>query len=54
MLLKKLRNILLRQALLTVYGAFVRPHHDYRDIIYDQLNNESFCQKLESYQYNIV
>ena len=30
----------------------VRPRLEYGDIIYDQSNNESFCQKLESYQYN--
>ena len=40
-----------RQALLTIYKSFVRPHLDYGDI-YDQPKNESFCQKLESYQYN--
>ena len=50
--IKKLQNILQRQALLTIYKWFVRPHLDYRDIIYDELKNESFCQKLESYQYN--
>ena len=41
-----------RQALLTIYKSFVRPHLDYGDIIYDQPKNESFCQKLESHQYN--
>ena len=39
------------EALLTVYKSFVRPHLDYGDIIYDQPNNESFCQKLRSYKY---
>ena len=42
--IKKLQNILLRQALFTIYKSFVRPHLDYRDIIYDQPKNESFCQ----------
>ena len=34
--IKKLQNILLRQALLTIYKSFVRLHLDYGDIIYDQ------------------
>ena len=50
--IKKLQNILPIQALLTIYKSFVRPHLDYGDIIYGQPKNESFCQKLESYQYN--
>ena len=41
-----------RQALLTINKSFFRPHLDYRDIIYDQPKNESFFQKLESYQCN--
>ena len=49
--IKKLQNILPRQALLTIYKSFVRPHLDYGDI-YDQPKNESFYQKLESYQYS--
>ena len=49
---KKLQNRLPRQVLLTIYKSLVRPHLDSGDIIYDQPNNESFCQKLESYQYN--
>ena len=27
-------------------------HSDYADMIYDQSNNESFCHKLETVQYN--
>ena len=27
---------------------------DYGDIIYDQTKNESFCEKLESVEYNAV
>ena len=30
----------------------MRPHLEYVDIIYDQLNNEIFTQKIESIQYN--
>ena len=53
-IIKKLQNRLPRQALLKIYKSFVRPHFDYGDIIYDQPNNESFCLKLESYQYNVA
>ena len=41
-----------RQSLLTIYKAFIRPHLDYSDIIFDQSYNASFHQKLESFQYN--
>ena len=51
-ILRKLHNILPRPALITLYKSFVRPHLDYADVIYDQPLNESFSQKLESYQYN--
>ena len=36
---------------MTMYKAFVRPHLDYGDIIYDEAYNETFHQKLESIQY---
>ena len=35
-----------------VYKAFIRPHLDYGDILYDQGYNMSFHQKLESIQYD--
>ena len=35
-----------------IYKSFVRPHLVYSDIIYDQPNNESFCNKFERVQYN--
>ena len=38
--------------LVTVYKAFIRPHPDYGDIIYDQIYNDSFYQRMESVQYN--
>ena len=50
--IKKLSNILPKDALFTIYKSFVRQHLDYGDIIYDQPQNESFCNKLESIQYN--
>ena len=51
-LIRKLQNLLPRTALITLYKAFVRPHLDYGDIIYDQAHNALFHQKLESLQYN--
>ena len=52
-LLCKLKILIPRAALITIYKAFVTPHLDYRDIIYDQLYNMYFQQKLESIQYNV-
>ena len=49
--IKKLRHGLPRKSLITIYKAFLRPLIDYGDIIYDQPQNESFCEKLESVQY---
>ena len=47
-----LSKILPRHSLLTIYKSFVRPHLDYGDILYDQPNNKSLCQKIETVQYN--
>ena len=38
-LLCKLHNFLPRAALITIYKAFIRPHLDYGDMIYDQAYN---------------
>ena len=46
-LLRMLQNTLPRQALITMYNVFVRPHLDHGDILYDQAYNTSFHQKLE-------
>ena len=51
-LLRKLQAVLPYPSLVTIYKAFLRPHLDYGDIIYDQGYKESFHQKLESIQYN--
>ena len=48
----KLRHILPRHTIITIYKSFARTHLDYGDIIYDQPNNESFCNKTERVQYN--
>ena len=37
---------------MTIYKSFVRPHLDYGDILFHQLNNESMNNKLDSVQYN--
>ena len=49
---QKLQNLLPRTALIILYKAFLRPHLDYGDIIYDPAHNVSFHQKLEALQYN--
>ena len=51
-LLRQPEAVLPRPSLVTIYKAFIRPHLDYGDIIYDRAYNESFHQKLESIQYN--
>ena len=51
-LLPKLQSLLPRVALITIYKAFVRPHLDYGDVLYDQTFNASFHEKLESIQCN--
>ena len=40
-----------RKSLMTIRKAFLRPLIDYGNIIYNQPQNESFCEKLESVQY---
>ena len=44
-LIRKLQNILLRPALMTIFKAFVRPHLQYGDVIYDEAYRETFHQK---------
>ena len=41
-MLPKLRNILPRTTLITIYKAFTRPHLDCGDVLYDQALNNSF------------
>ena len=53
-MLKKLSNYLPRHSLVTLYKAFIRPHLDYADIIYDEPNNINIFNKIESLQYNAV
>ena len=51
-LLRKLNLTLPRFSLLIIYKSFIRPHLDYGDIVYDQPNNSSLSEKIESLQYN--
>ena len=53
-LLRKLQKILPRPPLITIYKSFIRPHVDYGDVIYNQVYNVSFHQKVESIQYNAL
>ena len=41
-LIRKLRLIIPRAALLIIYKSFFRPHLDYGDVIYDRTFDESF------------
>ena len=51
-ILHKLRYNIPRKSLITLYKSFIRSHLDFADVIYDQPNNKSFCDKIESIQYN--
>ena len=41
-----------RVYVLRIYKSIVRPHLDYGDVIYDQPNNSTLLDKIESIQYN--
>ena len=51
-IIRRLYNFLPRASLVNIYRAFVRPHLDYGDIIYDNSSNATFSQMIESVQYN--
>ena len=50
-LIRRLSINLPRNALLTIYKSFIRPHLDYRDILYDKPSNDNFQSKMEKVQY---
>ena len=55
--IKKLRYSLPQKSLITIYKDLyniLRPLLDYGDITYDQLHNESVCEKLESVKYKVA
>lgn len=41
-----------RDALLTIYKSFIKPHLDYCDVVYDQAESHLFIDKLQQVQYN--
>ena len=47
----RLRDILPRDSLVTIYKSFMRPHLDYSDVIYDQPSNDLFSDKIEQLKY---
>ena len=51
-LLRKLNLTLPRSPLLIIYKSFIRPHLDYGDIDYNQPNDSSLSEKIESLQCN--
>ena len=51
-ILRKLRYYIPLKSLITLYKSFLRSHLDFADVIYDQPNNKTFCDKIESIQYN--
>ena len=51
-LISRLRLLLPRNTLVTIYKSFARPHLDYGDIIYDNPGNMALVNRLESVQYN--
>ena len=53
-MLKKLSSYLPCHSLVPLYKAFIQPHLDYADIIYDQPNDMKICNKIESLQYSAV
>ena len=40
-----------RSSRTAIYESFVRPHLDYSDVIFDEVYNNFFHQRLESPQY---
>ena len=53
-LLRRLQGALPRTSLITIFKAFIRPHLDYGNIIYDRAYNSSFHQNIKSIQYNVA
>ena len=51
-LLRKLQTLVPRAPLIKLCKSFIRPHLDYGDMIYDQIFNMSFQQKMGTIQYN--
>ena len=50
--IRKNSNVIPRHSPITIYKSFVKAQLDYEDIVYDQPNNDIFCQIIEIMQYN--
>ena len=50
--LRKLRFHIPRSSLVTIYKSFIRSNLDFADVVYDQPNNSSFVNRIESLQYS--
>ena len=53
-ILRKLRFYIPRHSLVTTYKSFILSQLEYADVVYDQPSNQSFCDKLETIQYNVA
>ena len=51
-LLRKVRILLPKTTLITIYKAFIRSHLDYGNVPFNQVFNNSFKEKPESIQYS--
>ena len=53
-LIRRLSVNLRRNALLTIYKSFIRPHFDYGDTLYDKPSNNNFQNKMEKFNIELV
>ena len=53
-LLRKFQQVLPRPSLITIYKAFIRPHSDSGDVVFDQAFSNSFNRRLEYIQYDVA
>ena len=51
-MIPKIRHILPGHYFVTIYKSYISLCFDYCDMVNDQRNNESFCNKIEKVQYN--
>ena len=51
-LLRKFQQVLPGPCLITIYEAFIGPHLNYGDVVFDQAFNNFSHQRLDSIQYN--
>ena len=51
-IIRRLYNFLPRFTLINIFKAYVRPHLDYGNVIYDNSSNARLSQMIESVQYN--